>query len=74
MQEAHHVLKDLQALDQEGQLTSIGRAMFDLGMDLALSRWLLEGQKEGNIEDIIDLVSLLSSRHFVFNPILFVRV
>ena len=69
LEEALRVLKDLEALNEEGGLTPTGRAMFELGMDLALSRWLLEGQKEGNLDDIIDLVSLLSSRHSVFFPI-----
>ena len=66
LQDAEAVLSDLSAIDDQGALTSCGEALFKLGMDVSLGRWLVEGLHGGPLHDLIDLVSALSCRRSLF--------
>lgn len=55
-------LLGLQALDNSGSITEIGKKMAALPLDPAYARVLLTSFDEGCPSDILDLVSLLSSK------------
>ena len=62
--EAREALQDLRALDAEGKLTQVGRAIFSLGLDAGLGGWVVSARDAGPevLADVIDLVSALSVR------------
>ena len=69
--EAKQVLSDLGAFsaNPEGRvfkLSTQGEALFKLGVDVSLGRWLVEGLSDGPLLDLIDLVSALSCRRSIF--------
>jgi HrpA-like RNA helicase len=66
LKDAEEVLSDLSAIDAQGALTSCGEALFKLGVDVSLGRWLVEGIHGGPLRDLIDLVSALSCRRSLF--------
>ena len=66
LQNAEEVLRDLSAIDERGALTPCGEALFKLGVDVSLGRWLVEGLNGGPLRDLIDLVSALSCRRNLF--------
>jgi ATP-dependent helicase HrpB len=67
LEDAQRSLNSLGVFDESGVLTSCGAALFSLGMDLALGRWLIEGlQGDGPLDDLLDLVSALSVSRSIF--------
>jgi len=62
VEEARAQLAELKALDEEGELTQTGRAIFSLGLDAAHGRWVVEARERHPelLDDVIDLVSALS--------------
>ncbi len=69
LNDAQQVLNGLGAIDEQGTLSSCGRALFSLGIDLTLGRWLIEGLEAGDTDlrdQLIDLVSGLSCSKRLF--------
>lgn len=60
IRDAQLLLQSLGALDENGFLNACGHVLFELGLDAALGRWLVEGIEGGPIVDLLDLVSALS--------------
>jgi ATP-dependent helicase HrpB len=59
-------LRDLGALEPDGQITAVGRELFDLPLDPALGRLLVAARAHGVLEDAVDLVSALSTGRPLF--------
>jgi ATP-dependent RNA helicase DHX33 len=60
------VLAFLGALDGDGHITPVGRQMAKLPLAPSLARALVESKEQGCTEQIIDIVSLLSSTSKIF--------
>lgn len=55
-----NLLQELSAVNREGQLTPLGRQLARLPVDPRLGRMVLEGAKQGSLEDILIIASALS--------------
>ena len=67
LDEARAVLRDLNALNPDDEITSCGARLFKLGLDVALGRWIIEAQRVNNVADVVDLVSALSARRSIWS-------
>ena len=68
---ASRYLASLQAMDDEGRITSVGRKLFGLPLDTSQGRLLVEAEKQGCISAFIDLVAVLSvGRQLFTRPLL----
>ncbi len=63
---AREELIALGALDAGGAITPRGRELFGLPLDAPLARLLVEARRTGALEDVIDLVSALSTGRPMF--------
>jgi len=63
---AREELIALGALDAGGAITARGRELFGLPLDAPLARLLVEARRTGALEDVIDLVSALSTGRPMF--------
>jgi ATP-dependent helicase HrpA len=54
------LLQELQALDQNAELTEIGRLMLKFPIDPCLARMLIEAKKENALSELLVIVSALS--------------
>jgi len=61
-------LKSLGALDNEGNLTEIGRIMAELPLEPHISRMLIEANIHGCVEEIATIVSFLGGRPVFIRP------
>ncbi|MDO9617342.1 MAG: ATP-dependent RNA helicase HrpA [Pseudomonas sp.] len=55
-----NLLQELSAVNREGQLTPLGRQLARLPVDPRLGRMVLEGAKQGSLEEILIIASALS--------------
>jgi ATP-dependent helicase HrpA len=55
-----NLLQELSAVSREGQLTPLGRQLARLPVDPRLGRMVLEGAKQGSLEEILIIASALS--------------
>ena len=55
-----NLLQELSAVNREGQLTPIGRQLARLPIDPRLGRMVLEGAKQGSLEEILIVAAALS--------------
>jgi ATP-dependent helicase HrpA len=55
-----NLLQELSAVNREGQLTPLGRQLARLPVDPRLGRMVLEGVKQGSLEEILIIASALS--------------
>jgi ATP-dependent helicase HrpA len=55
-----NLLQELSAVNREGQLTPLGRQLARLPVDPRLGRVVLEGAKQGSLEEILIIASALS--------------
>jgi HrpA-like RNA helicase len=55
---AHRRLKDLGALDEHDQITSIGEKMVDIPLDIHYSRMLVEAEKRGCVRDATTIAAV----------------
>jgi ATP-dependent helicase HrpB len=63
---AREELASLGALEGAAALSGLGRELFDLPLDPALARLLIEARSGGGLEDAIDLVAALSVNRPLF--------
>ena len=68
VEQALSLLTRLGAIDQQRQVTSIGRAMSNLPVHPRLARLLVEGHTEGVVDEAALLAALLSERNPFFQP------
>lgn len=54
------LLQELSAVSREGQLTPLGRQLARLPVDPRLARMVLEGAKQGSLEEVLIIASALS--------------
>ncbi len=66
VEEATNDLSSLGALGQSGHITDRGTRLFGMPLDPGLGNLLVEAEKEGCIEDAIDIVSVLSVGRPIF--------
>lgn len=59
-------LEALGALDDAGHITDVGQQLFNLPLDPAQGRWLVEARAQGNLQEMIDLVAALSVGRSLF--------
>ena len=57
--EGHRVLEELGAIDEEGELTEIGRQVGRLPLDPRLARMILGGREENALREIVVLAAVL---------------
>ena len=57
--EGHRVLEELGAIDEEGELTEIGRQLGRLPLDPRLGRMILGGREENALREVVVLASVL---------------
>ena len=55
-----NLLQELSAVNREGQLTPLGRQLARLPVDPRLGRMLLEGAKQGSLQEVLIIASALS--------------
>ncbi len=55
-----NLLQELSAVNREGQLTPLGRQLARLPVDPRLGRMVLEGAKQGSLDEILIIASALS--------------
>jgi ATP-dependent helicase HrpA len=55
-----NLLQELSAVSREGQLTQLGRQLARLPVDPRLGRMVLEGAKQGSLEELLIIASALS--------------
>ncbi|MCU1716380.1 ATP-dependent RNA helicase HrpA [Pseudomonas sp. 5P_3.1_Bac2] len=55
-----NLLQELSAVSREGQLTALGRQLARLPVDPRLGRMVLEGAKQGSLEELLIIASALS--------------
>jgi ATP-dependent helicase HrpA len=55
-----NLLQELSAVNREGQLTPLGRQLARLPVDPRLGRMVLEGAKQGSLDEIVIIASALS--------------
>jgi ATP-dependent helicase HrpA len=55
-----NLLQELSAVNREGQLTPLGRQLARLPVDPRLGRMVLEGARQGSLEEILIIASALS--------------
>ena len=67
MLEAMETLYALQALDDEGLLTRLGRRMADFPMDPSLAKALLASAQMGCAEEMLTIVAMISATQSVFH-------
>lgn len=58
---AREEARALHAIDEEGQITSVGRELFGLPLDAPLGRLLVEARGKAEFDDAIDLVAALAT-------------
>ncbi|KAI3403583.2 PRP22 [Candida oxycetoniae] len=58
----------LEALDEDGELTQLGRQMADFPMEPALAKTLIKSVEYGCTEEILSIVSMLSVQTIFFRP------
>ena len=66
IEKARQDLIDLQAIDQSGKITIRGQKLFGLPLDAPLAGLLIEAQKQGGLQDVVDLVSILAVDRSLF--------
>ncbi len=55
-----NLLQELSAVNREGQLTALGRQLARLPVDPRLGRMLIEGAKQGSLQEVLIIASALS--------------
>jgi ATP-dependent helicase HrpA len=58
--DGYTLLQELSAVSREGQLTPLGRQLARLPVDPRLARMVLEGAKQGSLEEVLIIASALS--------------
>jgi len=61
-------LYNIEALEEHGRITSLGRDMLELPVDPPMARALLEGIEERCAHDVLTVVSLLSAENIFYRP------
>ncbi len=61
-------LKDLGALDEEGQITKIGELMSELPLEPKISRMLIEANKYDCVDAVTTIASFLGQRNVLVRP------
>jgi ATP-dependent helicase HrpB len=67
VQTARETLHTLGAIDSSHQITQRGTALFQLPIDARLGRLLLEGESQGCLGTVIDLVAAVSTQRSLFH-------
>ncbi|MFC2973585.1 ATP-dependent RNA helicase HrpA [Azotobacter bryophylli] len=63
------LLQELSAVDREGRLTPLGRQLARIPIDPRLGRMLLEGARQGSLEEVLIVASALSVQDVRERPV-----
>jgi len=58
--DGYRLLEELQAVDNKGHLTPVGRQLASLPLDPRLARMVLEGQRQGALREVLIIVAALT--------------
>jgi ATP-dependent helicase HrpA len=58
--DAYHLLYELQAIDEQRQPVKLGRSLSRWPLDVRLARMVIEGDRQGCLEDMLVLTAVLS--------------